>query len=99
MAATVDELTMDYEEDGVLVIKEIDKAILTKGAWATVIHRYQQWNKETNDYGPDRYAIRRYRKLNGDYKLQSKFSISSQDQAKKIIEILSNWVNNPNISD
>ncbi len=41
MAATVDELTIRYDEDGVEVVKEIDKAVLSKGAWATVVFRSQ----------------------------------------------------------
>lgn len=92
MSATVDELTVNYEEDGQLVVKELDKAILSKGAWATVVFRYQQWEKAKNAYSPDRYIIRRYKKTGGEYRAQSKFTISSADQAKKLIEILNTWV-------
>lgn len=92
MSTTVDELTVNYEEDGQLIVKELDKAILSKGAWATVVFRYQQWDKAKNDYSPDRYVIRRYKKTGGEYRSQSKFNISSADQAKKLIEILGNWV-------
>lgn len=99
MASTVDELTVNYEEDGVVIVKELDKAILSKGAWATLIYRFQQWEKDKEAYGPDRYVIRRYRKLNGEYKVQSKFSISSQDQAKKIVDILQNWLDTPDQAD
>ena len=45
MAETVDELTIRYEEDGIETVKELDKKILTKGAWSTVIFRYQDWIK------------------------------------------------------
>ena len=43
MYNTVDELTVDYEEDGILKVKQIDKEILSKGSWATVLFRYQEW--------------------------------------------------------
>lgn len=94
MSATVDELSVDYEEDGQLIVKQLDKAILTKGAWATVLFRYQQWDNKINDYSPDRYVVKRYRKMNGEYRAQSKFTISSADQAKKIIETLQGWIDN-----
>ncbi|MEJ2508647.1 MAG: hypothetical protein P8009_04045 [Gammaproteobacteria bacterium] len=92
MAETVDELTVNYEEDGIQVTKELDKKVLTKGAWATVIYRYQDWDRQKGDYGPDKYTIRRYQKRYGEYKQKSKFNISSKDQAEKIIEALQDWI-------
>jgi len=92
MASDVNELTVNYEEDGVLVVKELDKKILSKGAWSTVIYRYQDWDKTKNDYGPDRYTIRRYQKRNGEYMQKSKFNISSKDQAQSLVEALQGWI-------
>lgn len=92
MAETVDELTVNYEEDGVQVTKELDKKVLSKGAWATVIYRYQDWDRQKGEYGPDKYTIRRYQKRYGEYKQKSKFNISSKDQAQKIIEALEGWI-------
>ena len=88
----MDELTINYEEDGILIVKELDKAVLTKGAWATVVFRYQQWEKAKDAYSDDRYTIRRYKKTQGEYRAQSKFNISSRDQATKLIDILNEWV-------
>ncbi|SJM94433.1 conserved hypothetical protein [Crenothrix polyspora] len=92
MAETVDELTVTYQDDGIETIKELDKKVLTKGAWATVMFRYQDWNRAKEEYGPDKYTIRRYQKQNGEYKQKSKFNISSKDQAKNIIAALTEWV-------
>ena len=92
MASDVDELTVNYEEDGQLVVKELDKQILTKGAWSTIIYRYQDWNRSKEEYGPDKYSIRRYQKRNGQYQPKSKFNISSADQARKIIAALESWL-------
>lgn len=92
MASTVEELTINYEEDGVEIVKEIDKAVLSKGAWATIVFRYQEWDRAKQVYGPDKYTIRRYKKSGGDYRQQSKFTISSPDQAKKLIDILQAWI-------
>ena len=92
MASTVDELTINYTEDGLLKVKELDKVILTKGAWSTVMFKYQDWNRANNEYGPVKYSIRRYQKREGEYRPKSKFNISSVDQAQKVIDALSNWV-------
>lgn len=92
MNETVDDLTIEYEENGQTVIKEVDKVVLSKGAWATLLFRYQAWQPETGDYGPDKFMIQRYKKSGGEYKRQSKFNISSQDQARKIVDALSGWL-------
>jgi len=91
MAENVDELTIDYTEDGVVTVKELDKKVLSKGAWATLIYRYQEWNRTKEAYGPEKYTIRRYQKRNGEYQQKSKFNISSRDQALSIIEALQDW--------
>ena len=95
MASDVKDITVNYEEDDLLVVKELDKEILSKGAWSTIMFRYQNWDKRKGDYGPERYTIRRYRKLNNEYRQQSKFNISSRDQATKIIDVLQKWVGEP----
>ena len=91
MASTVDELTINYSEDGIDIVKELDKVVLSKGAWSTVMFRYQEWNRAKEAYGQEKYSIRRYQKRNGEYLPKSKFNISSQAQAQAIIEALEKW--------
>jgi len=92
MASDISEITINYEEDGIIIVKELDKVILSKGAWSTIIFRYQDWNRTKGEYGPERFTIRRYRKINNEYRQQSKFNISSADQALKIINAPQKWV-------
>lgn len=92
MGETLEDLTVNYEENGRLLVKELDKVPLTKGTWATVIFRYQQLNPETDEYGPDKYVIQRYKKVGGEYRRQSKFAISSAKQARQLVDILSSWL-------
>lgn len=92
MSETVEDLSVSYFENGVETVKELDKIVLTKGAWATLIFRYQDWDAKKDQYGPDKYTIRRYQKKNGEYKQRSKFNISSADQAEKIISALQSWL-------
>ena len=99
MSSTIDEITVNYEENDQLLVKELDKVILTRGAWTTILFRYQQWNAEAQDYEPEKYMIRRYRKVSGEYKVQSKFVISNREQAKKIVEALQGWLANAEASE
>ena len=92
MATTVDELTVDYTEDEQLVSKQLDKIVLTKGAWSTIMYRYQDWDRKKEEYGPEKYSIRRYQKRNGEYQQKSKFNISSRAQAEKIVAALQSWI-------
>ncbi len=91
MTATIDDLTINYEEDGTLIVKETGKEVLTKGAWTTILYKYNNLDRKSGEYGKDMYTIRRYQKRNGEYMMKSKFNISSAIQAKKIIDILSGW--------
>jgi hypothetical protein len=92
MSSEIDELTVQYEEDGLVTVKELDKQVLTKGAWSTIIYRYQDWDRKKEEYGKDKYTIRRYQKRNGQYMQKSKFNISSQEQARSIIAALEGWI-------
>jgi len=92
MAETVDELTITYTEDGIDIVKELDKVVLTKGAWATLMFRFQDWNRSKEEYSAEKYTIRRYQKRNGEYLPKTKFNISSRAQAIAVIETLQKWV-------
>ena len=91
MAETIEDLTVNYEEEGVLIVKEIDKEVLSKGAWTTILFRYQDYDKNTQEYSADKFTIRRYQKRNGQYQTKSKFNITSVAQAQKIIETQTHW--------
>jgi len=92
MSENIDDITMNYEEDGKLLVKELDKSILSKGAWTTIIFKFQELNNTTEEYGPVKFVIRRYQKTGGEYKMKSKFVISSIAQAQKIMDALQGWL-------
>ena len=92
MADTLDDLTVDYTEAGVQLVQELDKAVLSRGAWTTVVFKYREWDRGRGEYGPLRFTIRRYQKRSGRYQPRSKFTISSADQARKLIGVLGGWL-------
>ncbi len=91
MAEKIDDLTINYFQDGIQVVKEVEKNVLTRGSWTTIMFLYQELDKNTNDFGQQKVSIRRYQKRSGVYKQQSKFNISSAKQGRQISEILLNW--------
>lgn len=95
MATSIDEITIAFDQEGTETTKELDKQILSKGAWTTILFKYQDWDNAQNGYGPVKYSIRRYQKRNNQYWQKSKFNISSADQAQKIVDILSEWLKEP----
>lgn len=95
MAETVDELTISYKEGETEIVQELDKVILSRGGWATVLFRYQEWDRAKETYGPEKYSIRRYQKRSGEFRQQSKFNISSKAQAQALIDALQKWLDEP----
>ena len=92
MAESVDELSVNYEENGVLLCKELDRQVLSRGAWATVMFLYQDLNRQSGEYGPEKVTIRRFQKRDGTYIPRSKFNISSLQQGRKIAAALQGWI-------
>ncbi len=99
MAETVDELTINFTDpEGKLLVKELEKHVLTRGSWATLLFRYQELDKATETYGEPKASIRRYQKRDGEYRRQSHFNISSAKQALEIAKILETWFSAPSSS-
>ncbi len=92
MTNTIDSLTIAFQEGDLEKTRELDKYVLSKGAWTTIMYSYQDWDASKQVFGPVKYSIRRYQKRNDQYWQKSKFNISSPAQAQKIVEILSAWL-------
>lgn len=91
MAETIEEISYDYEEDGRLVRKEIEREILSKGAWSTIMFKFQELDRKTEEWRAPKVAIVRYKKWQGTYRKQSSFNISSEKQARHIMQTLERW--------
>lgn len=87
---TVDDLTCEWEEDGELTVEMLEKHVLTKGAWATVMFKYRD-KKPDGSWSAPKARVQRYRKQRGRYSSQSKFNISSEKQARQIVQVLTEW--------
>lgn len=96
MTEKIEDLTVAYtDDDGIATTRELDKVILSRGSWTTILFRYQDWDRGKQAYGPEKYTIRRYQKRGGEYRQQSKFNISSRAQAQGLVDALHHWLDAP----
>ncbi len=91
MAETLEELTYDYEDEGTLVRKELDRAVLSKGSWATMMFLFQELDRAKGKFRAPKMAIVRFKKSKGSYRKQSSFNISNEKQARQIAEVFEQW--------
>ncbi len=84
MAETINELTIQCEKDGQVLRKQLDKNVLSKGSWTTIMFLYQDLDRKSGDYGPQKLSIRRYQKRDGTCLQRSKFEISRPAQARAV---------------
>jgi hypothetical protein len=93
----LDELTYDHEDDGVLVRKQLDRVVLARGSWATVMFLFQDLDRATGAYGAPKMAIVRFQKWKGGYRKHSAFNVSNAAQARELTAVFDRWV--PRMTD
>lgn len=92
MAENIDDISINYEdEEGTQLVKELEKVILSRGSWTTIVFLYQDLDRKTGEFGPQKATIRRYKKTGGVFRQQSKFNISGAKQGMQISEAMSKW--------
>ncbi len=94
--ATVEELTVTREgDDRMAPRRELNKKVLTKGAWATVVYLYEEKNKKTEEWSKPKLSLVRYRKLKGSYRFQKEFALSNIDHALVLRDTIDEWLGQP----
>ncbi|MDR1050613.1 MAG: hypothetical protein LBP95_05940 [Deltaproteobacteria bacterium] len=91
MAETVDEICIDFEDEGELKIEQLDKVVLTKGAWTTILFRYRERDAKKDAWGPAKATIKRYQKHQGVYKKRDSVNLAAP-VARQLIETLTEWL-------
>ncbi len=90
MASDYDELTVQYEDGGQVLVEELDKRILNKGLWTTVLFLYRERNKTTGEFGPAKAGLRRYQKVGGVFRKRDAINLSEKT-APQVVEQLKAW--------
>jgi hypothetical protein len=91
MAETIDEICIDYEEEGHLLVEQLDKVVLFKGAWTTILFRYREFDRKTETWGSAKATIKRFQKHQGIFKKRDSVNLSTP-VARALIESLSQWI-------
>ena len=84
-------MTFDLEDDGVLVRKQLDRVVIARGAWATVMFLYEELDRATGAFRAPKMAIVRFKKWNGVYRKQSAFNLSGEAQARELTQVFERW--------
>lgn len=93
MASTIDDICIDYiDENGTQIIKQLDKVVLSRGAWTTILFLYTEWDRRKLCWGAPKARIERFQSKNGEYRSQSKFKFSSEKQAQQIVDVFQDWI-------
>ena len=92
MAETIDEITYDYEDEGKLVRRTLKKEVLTRGGWSTIMFLYEELDRKAGKFGAPKIAIVRFKKWQGTFRKQSSFAISSEKQARQLLDVVNKWL-------
>ena len=92
MDDTLDELSYDLEENGVLVRRDIGRKVLRRGPWSTVLFLYEELDRETLTWRPAKIAVVRFQKWRGSYRKHSSFQLSSEAEAKELLDVIVDWL-------
>lgn len=93
---SLDELTVNWEENGEPRVRELNKHVLSEhGSWATVLFLFEERGGDGGDgqsgwRGP-KVQIRRYQKRRSGWVFHSKFIIPNDEQALEIARVLGEW--------
>ena len=92
-AESLDELSYDLEQEGVLVRRQIDRVVVSRGAWATVMFLYEELDptSKTGTFRAAKIAVVRFRKLRGAYRRHSAFSLASVTEARELTAVFERW--------
>lgn len=91
MAENINDITVNYEEEGELLVEELEKVILNRGAWTSILFRYRERDRQTGQMGPPKATLRRYQKYQGVFKKRDAINLSA-DAAKTLLTTLEKWL-------
>ncbi len=89
MASEIDDLSIEYEEDGEVVVEQLDKLILNRGGWTTIMFLYRERDKN-GEFGPPKAGLRRYQKTKGVFRKRDAINLTEKT-APALVDKLKEW--------
>ena len=91
MTENINDITVNYEEEGELLVEELEKVILNRGAGTYILFRYRERDRKTGQMGAPKATLRRYQKYQGVFKKRDAINLSS-DTARVLVGALETWL-------
>ncbi len=87
----LDDIRWDWEEDGRLVRRELDRRTFARGGWATVLFLFQELDLERDAWQPAKVAVVRFQKLRGLWKKHAAWNLAGETDVASVVEALTAW--------
>ena len=87
----LDEIRWDWEEDGRLVRRELDRRTFARGGWATILFLYEELDPERDAWKPARVAVVRFQKVRGLWKKHAAWNLDGEREAREVKAALDAW--------
>ena len=86
------ELTVNFEEDGVLQVEELAKVVLgVSPTWATIAFLARERDRASGVFRAPRVSLRRYKKRGGRFIVDKHFTLTNAGQARALQAALAGW--------
>ncbi|MBI1945677.1 MAG: hypothetical protein HYS27_08275 [Deltaproteobacteria bacterium] len=87
----LEDLTVNFEEQGVTKVRELDRALLaSSSAWATIAFLFEERGPDGDFRGP-KVSLRRYRKRGQGFVVEKHLTLGSPRQAHALAVALARW--------
>ncbi len=90
MSSDIDDLSVQYEEEGEVVVEQLDKLILHRGSWTTVLFLYREKDRKTGEFGAPKAGLRRYQKTQGVFRKRDAINLTEKT-APMLVKQLQEW--------
>jgi hypothetical protein len=87
---SVDDLSYDWEEDGRQVRRELDRRVLSRGGWPTVMYLYQELDPATDAWRPAKVALVRYQSRRGMLRKHASITLG-EARSLELASALETW--------
>lgn len=86
----LDDVTVEVEQDGDLVVRQDARAVLSRGAWPVLAFLYRERDRD-GAWGPPRVTLRKFRRQHDAWRPESKMNLSL-DEARALLSALGPWL-------
>ncbi len=92
MARFSSELSANFERCGILMRKQIEKFVLSKGGpWTSIAFLFSNFNNDLKTYDKPKMMLANFKSDNNVFKRYNYYIIKNKEEAKKICNLIKEW--------